>query len=229
MENNMEAERLSVFIESMISPNPPFLQELEQEALAQRVPIIRPQTQSLIKFLMETLAPKRILEVGTAVGFSALLMRSCAPEGCRITTIEKMDARADEALENFRRAQIETGSGAGQIELLRGDAAEILAGLPTPAQEGEAFDFVFLDAAKGQYIRYLPELKRLMRPGSVMLSDNILKDGEILESKFAVTRRNRTIHKRMHEFLQAITTDTDFRTVIMETGDGAAMSVLRRK
>lgn len=225
MENGKEeyeqAERLTVFIESMASVNTPFLQDLEKKALEQQVPIIRAQTQGLIKFLMEVIAPGRILEIGTAVGFSALLMHTCAPEGCRITTIEKMDERADQALDNFQKA----GVGEEEILLMRGDAGEILPVLPGR----ENYDFIFLDGPKGQYIRYLPDLKRLLRPGGVLLSDNILKEGEILASKFAVIRRDRTIHKRMRAFLTALTQDPELRTVILSTGDGAAISVKRRK
>lgn len=220
-EEYEQAERLTVFIESMASVNTPFLQELEKKALEEQVPIIRTQTQGLIKFLLEVIAPRRILEIGTAVGFSALLMHTYAPEGCRITTIEKMDERADQALDNFHKA----GVREGEISLLRGDAGEILGSL----QEDESYDFIFLDGPKGQYINYLPELKRLLRPGGVLLSDNILKEGEILESKFAVTRRNRTIHKRMRAFLTALTQDPELRTVILDTGDGAALSVKSRR
>lgn len=209
-------ERIGVFAESLHAEEVPQLRELEKKALEEGVPIIRPHTRGLIQCLLEMLAPSRILEIGTAVGYSALVMDRYAPKPCDIVTIERDEERAAQAKLNF--AQF----GADRITLVEGDAAEIL-----PRLEG-SYDFIFMDAAKGQYIRFLPEVIRLLRPGGVLLSDNVLKEGEILESKFAVTRRNRTIHKRMREYLTAISSDPRLRTVLLETGDGAALSVKRQ-
>ena len=209
-------ERISVFAESLHAEESPELRALEREALENNIPIIRPQTRGLIQCILEMTAPSRILEVGTAVGYSALVMDTYAPCACSIITIERDAQRAAQARKNFERF------AADRITLLEGDAAQILPGL------SGSFDFVFMDAAKGQYIRFLPEVIRLLRPGGVLLSDNVLKDGEILASKFAVTRRDRTIHKRMREYLSAISQDPRLRTVLLETGDGAALSVRRR-
>ena len=209
-------ERISVFAESLHASESPELRILERKALEEGIPIIRPHTRGLIQCLLEMLAPERILEIGTAVGYSALVMYTYAPEPCEIITIERDEQRAAEARRNFEQF------GAAGITLLEGDAAQIL-----PELEG-TFDLIFMDAAKGQYIRFLPEVIRLLRPGAVLLSDNVLKEGEILESKFAVTRRNRTIHKRMREYLSAISRDPRLRTVLLETGDGAALSVRRQ-
>lgn len=208
-------ERIGVFAESLHAGETPALRELEKRSLEEGVPIIRPHTRGLIQCILEMLSPSAILEIGTAVGYSALVMHTYAPEPCSIVTIEKDEERAQQARENFARF------GAEEITLLQGDAAEILPGLTGP------FDFIFLDAAKGQYIRYLPEIIRLLRPGGMLLTDNVLKEGEILESKFAVKRRDRTIHKRMREYLTAISRDPRLRTVLMETGDGSALSVRR--
>ena len=210
------AERISVLAESLHAEESPELRALEKEALSENVPIIRPQTRGLIRCLLEMLAPSKILEVGTAVGYSALVMDTYCPSPCSIVTIERDPERAAKARENFKRF------GADRITLMEGDAADILPGLVGP------FDFIFMDAAKGQYIRFLPEVIRLLAPGGVLLSDNVLKDGEILASKFAVTRRDRTIHKRMREYLAAISEDERRCTVLLETGDGAALSVRRR-
>ena len=209
-------ERIGVFAESLHAGETPRLRELEKKALEEGVPIIRPHTRGLIQCLLEMLAPARILEIGTAVGYSALVMNTYAPEPCGIVTIERDHERAEKARANFE------SFGAEGIPLLEGDAAQILPGLEGP------YDFIFMDAAKGQYIRFLPDVIRLLRPGGVLLTDNVLKEGEILESKFAVTRRNRTIHKRMREFLSAISGDPLLRTVLLETGDGAAISVKKR-
>lgn len=206
-------ERMMTFIHSFDKGNPPFLHELEKYAIETNVPIIRPQMQSLLKFLMTWGRPKQILEVGTAIGFSALLMSEYAPVGCHITTIEKYEKRIPLARENFKKAGKEQ-----DITLLEGDATEILANL-----EG-SFDFIFMDAAKGQYIHFMPDIIRLLAPGGILVSDNILQEGDIVESKYAITRRNRTIHNRMREYLYALTHHEELETVILPVADGVTLS-----
>ncbi len=205
-------ERMIAFIDSFDKGNTPFLNQIEKEAKKDEVPIIRTQTQTLLRFLMAAHKPKDILEVGCAVGFSSLLMAEYAPDS-RIVTIEKYEKRIPVAKENFRRARLED-----RITLLEGDAADILAGM-----EG-SFDFIFMDAAKAQYIRFLPDALRLLRKGGLLVSDNVLQDGDVLESRFAVTRRNRTIHARMREYLYAITHHDELETVILSVGDGVSIS-----
>lgn len=207
-------ERMAAFIRFFDRGNTPLLDALEQEALAGNVPIIRSDTQNLLKLLLAMKKPLRILEVGCAVGFSALLMSEYAPEGCHITTIEKYEKRIPVAKENFKRAGKEE-----QITLLEGDATEILKQL-----EG-TFDFIFMDAAKGQYIHFFPEVYRLLEKDGLLISDNVLQDGEVLESRFAVTRRNRTIHSRMREYLYTLTHHEGLTTSILPVGDGVTVSV----
>ncbi len=207
-------DRISTFIYSLDQGNTEFLDCLETECIRDGVPIIRPQTQSLLKTLLAMLRPAQILEIGTAVGFSALLMSEYAPPGCRITTIEKYEKRIPLAKENFSRS-----GRADQITLLEGDAAEILPGLTG------SYDLIFMDAAKGQYQHFLPDVLRLLRCGGVLVSDNVLQEGEILESRFAVTRRNRTIHARMREYLYVLKHHELLETVILSDGDGMAVSV----
>ena len=164
--------------------------------------------------LLAVRRPIRILEVGTAVGFSALLFCEYAPEGAQITTIEKYEKRIPVARENFRR-----GGKEAQITLLEGDAAEILSSLT------ETYDFIFMDAAKGQYIHFLPDVMRLLEVGGVLVSDNVLQDGDIIESHYVVERRNRTIYKRMREYLYELKHDERLITSIVPIGDGATVSV----
>ena len=179
-------ERLVTYINSLDTGNTAMLDQIEREATADYVPIIRKEMQSFLKFLLAMKKPARILEVGTAVGFSAILMAEYDPVPCQITTIENYEKRIPIARENFKRAGKEA-----QIALLEGDAAEVLKTLEGP------YDFIFMDAAKGQYIHFLPEILRLLARDGVLVSDNVLQDGDVIESRFAVTRRNRTIHKRM--------------------------------
>ena len=205
------------FIHSFDSDKPAYLTQLEQYSKETNVPIIRPQMQSLLRLLITWGRPMQILEVGTAIGFSALLMSEYAPEGCHITTIEKYEKRIPLAKENFEKA-----GKSDCITLLEGDAGEIL---PQLLAEGRQYDWIFMDAAKGQYPVLLPTAVKLLADDGVMVSDNVLFDGEIIESRFVVTRRNRTIHKRMRDYLYTLTHHDQLTTTVLPVGDGAAVSV----
>lgn len=207
-------ERMVAFINSFDKGNTPFLNELEKYARETEVPIIRREMQSFLKFLLAFVKPENILEVGTAVGFSALLMCEYAPEECKVTTIEKYEKRIPVARENFERA-----GRSGQITLLEGDASEILKELKG------TYDMIFMDAAKGQYIHFLPDILRLLKQGGLLISDNVLQDGDVMESRFAVTRRNRTIHARMREYLYELKHHSQLETCILPLGDGVTLSV----
>ena len=207
-------ERLVTYINSLDTGNTGILDEIEREALDTYVPIIRKEMQSFLKWILAVKCPVRILEVGTAVGFSAILMAEYDPVRCEITTIENYEKRIPIAKENFIRAGKEE-----QITLLEGDATEILKELKEP------YDFIFMDAAKGQYIHFMPDILRLLKPGGILVSDNVLQDGDIIESHFIVTRRNRTIHKRMREYLYALTHSEELVTSVLPIGDGITVSV----
>ncbi|MFQ8777984.1 MAG: O-methyltransferase [Roseburia sp.] len=209
-------ERLVTYINSLDTGNTAMLDQIEREATADYVPIIRKEMQSFLKFLLAMKKPARILEVGTAVGFSAILMAEYDPVPCQITTIENYEKRIPIARENFKRAGKEA-----QITLLEGDAAEVLKTLEGP------YDFIFMDAAKGQYIHFLPEILRLLARDGVLVSDNVLQDGDVIESRFAVTRRNRTIHKRMREYLYTLTHSEELVTAVLPVGDGITLSTRR--
>lgn len=207
-------ERIVTFINSLETENSEILEAIEKEALDTYVPIIRKEMQSFLKVLLTIQKPMCILEVGTAVGFSALLMSEYAPEGCRITTIENYEKRIPVARENFKRAGKEE-----QITLIEGDAMDVMKTLD------EEYDFIFMDAAKGQYIHYLPEVMRLLKPGGTLVSDNVMQDGNVIESRFAVERRDRTIHARMREYLYVLKHHEELITSILPLGDGVAVSV----
>ena len=200
-------ERLVTYINSLDTGNTAMLDQIEREATADYVPIIRKEMQSFLKFLLAMKKPARILEVG---------MAEYDPVPCQITTIENYEKRIPIARENFKRAGKEA-----QIALLEGDAAEVLKTLEGP------YDFIFMDAAKGQYIHFLPEILRLLAKDGVLVSDNVLQDGDVIESRFAVTRRNRTIHKRMREYLYTLTHSEELVTAVLPVGDGITLSTRR--
>ena len=209
-------ERLVTYINSLDTGNTKVLDAIEQEALDSYVPIIRKSMQSFLKLLLAMKKPKRILEVGTAVGFSSIFMAEYNPVPCEIVTIENYEKRVPIARENFKRAGKEQ-----QITLIEGDATEVLKTLEEP------FDLIFMDAAKGQYIHFLPDILRLLRTGGTLVSDNVLQDGDIIESHYVVTRRNRTIHKRMREYLYELTHREDLVTAVLPVGDGITVSEKR--
>lgn len=211
-------ERIVTFINSLDTKNSEILEKIESEARAADVPIIRREMQSFLKILLMLKKPARVLEVGAAVGFSALLMSEYVPEECRITTIENYEKRIPIARKNFRRAGKEE-----QIDLVEGDAAEVLKKLKGP------YDFIFMDAAKGQYIHYLPDILRLLPPGGCLVSDNVMQDGDVIESRFAVERRNRTIHARMREYLYELKHNDELTTSIIPLGDGVAVSIKKER
>lgn len=210
----MDNERLTAYLHSLDSGNGPLCDQIEEQAIRDRVPIIRKETGALLKTLVALKRPKAILEVGTAVGYSALLMCRVMPKDCRITTIEKYEKRIPAARANFKAAGEED-----RITLIPGDAEEILRELR------ETYDLIFMDAAKGQYLHWLPMILSLLSPGGVLISDNVLQDGDIIESRYAVERRNRTIHGRMREYLYELTHREDLVTSVVPIGDGITISV----
>lgn len=207
-------ERIVAYINSLDRGNSPICNTIEKEAIEDDVPIIRKEMGNLLKVLLGLKQPQSILEVGTAVGYSSILMSENMPHDCTITTIENYDKRIPVAKNNFKRAGKED-----VITLIEGDALEVLKTLDGP------YDFIFMDAAKGQYINYLPDIKRVLRKGGLLISDNILQEGEIVESRYAVTRRNRTIHARIREYVYELTHSEDFVTSIVPIGDGITLSV----
>lgn len=207
-------ERITAYLNSLETGEEPLLDAIYRDAVKNHVPVIKRETAALLKTMVALKRPQAILEVGTAVGYSALLMAKAAPADAHITTIEKFAKRIPVAREHFRLAGSE-----GQITLLEGDAGEILERL------SGTFDFIFLDAAKGQYLVWLPDLLRLLAPGGLLMTDNVLQEGTIIESRYAVERRDRTIHARMREYLYTLKHTDGLATSILPVGDGVALSV----
>lgn len=211
-------ERIVSYINSLDKGDSPICEQIEKEALADGVPIIRQEMGSLLKVLLHMTKPKNILEVGTAVGYSSILMSENIPQGAKITTIEKYEKRIPVARENFKRAGVED-----IVTLIEGDAFEVMKELDGP------YDFIFMDAAKGQYINFLDDILRLLSPGGILVSDNVLQEGDIAESRFGVVRRNRTIHGRMREYLYTLTHDDRLVTSVIPIGDGITLSVRKEE
>lgn len=206
-------DRLTSYLHSLDNADSEIVTAIGREARADRVPIIRPETGNLLKVLLRLQKPYRILEIGTAVGYSSILMSECLEPGASIITVEKYEKRIPIARENIKRAGKE-----GCITLIEGDAIEVMKTLDP------GFDFIFMDAAKGQYIHFLPEVLRLLKKGGLLVSDNVLQDGDIVESRFAVTRRNRTIHSRMRDYLWQLKHMKEFETAVLTVGDGVTIS-----
>ncbi len=185
---------MNVFLNMLYGDVPEHLAHLEIKDI--HAPIMRSQTGHILKYFLKNDGISSVLEIGTAIGYSALYMLWCN-ENIRIDTIEKVPMRIEDARENFSKYDRD-----GHITLLEGDAADVLLKLVT---ENRMYDFVFLDAAKAQYMVYLNHIERLLKPGGILITDNVLQEGEILESRYAINRRDRTIHTRMREYLKYIT------------------------
>ena len=212
--------RLIEYLNSLEMELPSHLAQLEAYALEHEVPIIRKEAQSLLRFLIELKQPKHILEVGTAIGFSASFMCEYMPKDCHLTTIEKVQMRIVEAEKNLSALQRKQ-----DITFLTGDAEEVLGNL---REQGKQYDFVFLDAAKAQYMSFLKQILPMLSEGAILVTDNVLQEGSIVESKYCITRRDRTIHMRMREYLYELKHNDRLTTSIVTVGDGMALSVKKR-
>lgn len=208
-------ERIVTYMHSLEKSNSKILEQIEEQAHIDKVPIIRKEMESFLRVMLSVKKPKRILELGTAVGYSAILMSESIDSDATITTIENYEKRIPVAKENIAFAGKEN-----VITLLEGDAMEIM-----PTLEGNQFDFVFMDAAKAQYINFLPEVLRLMKDGAVLITDNVLQEGDLIESKYVVRRRDRTIHKRMREYMEMVKNHPQLETTIVPIGDGITLSI----
>lgn len=240
-------EHIAAYLDSLSGDLPKELRVLEERALLEGVPIIKRPAQELLRFLLFSRRPKRILEIGTAVGFSCLLMNEYLSEDGKLVTIEKVAMRVAPAKENLSSA-----ANCKRITFLIGEAIDILSGLcgregrpkeiylPQkrqslyPKEEGfdemlqqqrGVYDLIFMDAAKGQYMNFLPDTLKLLSKDGLLVTDNVLQEGSIADSKFSIPRRERTIHMRMREYLFTLTHHPELSTVVLPVGDGMTLTV----
>ena len=203
----------------IISPvNSKAIEEIRAEAKRNYIPIIKRDTENFLKFVLKMQNPGSILEIGCAVGYSAAVMLENSDAD--IVTVEKMPERVEEAKRNIKYADFES-----RASILEGDAGEILKSL---ADKGEKFDFIFMDAAKAQYITGLPVVKKLLKESGMIFSDNCLQEGDLAESSFAIRKRDKTIHKRMREYIYLLLHDETLESWIFSIGDGVLLSRSRR-
>ena len=203
----------------IISPvNSQTVEEIRSVAKENYIPIIKRDTENLLKFVLKMQNPKSILEIGCAVGYSAIVMLENS--SADIVTVEKMPERVEEAKKNIKYANLED-----RAKIIEGDAGEILESL---VNENKKFDFIFMDAAKAQYITWLPTVKALLKDNGIIFSDNCLQEGDLLESSFAIRKRDKTIHKRMRDYIYLLLHDEDLESWIFSIGDGVLLSRSRR-
>ena len=212
-------ERIDEYIELLSKENSEYIERIREEALATDVPIIKRSSEAFMKSLLKIKRYTNILELGTAVAYSTLIIAENSE--AKITTVEKFEPRIKIAKENIKFSEFKD-----RIELICEDVDIVLKNLVI---QNKKYDFIFMDAAKAQYIKWLPDIKLLLEDEGVLFSDNILQEGSIIESKFAIDRRDRTIHKRLREYLRALTSDKNLTTSIIPIGDGVALSIYNRR
>lgn len=197
------------FLRTAQKPLPGLLGDIQQRANEERVPIIPHETVVFFDWLFGQIQPTNILEVGTAIGFSASLMAQRMRPGGHVTTIERNPTMIDQAKENFKKLELED-----HITLMEGQAADILQELTGP------FDFIFMDSAKAKYIEFLPYCMRLLEAGGILAVDDVLQGGTILQPDEEIPRRRRKIHRKMNEFLELVLNHPSLQTSILPLGDG---------
>lgn len=188
------------------------LGELEELAHENGVPVIPHETVVFLQFLLKQKQPKNVLEIGTAIGFSASLMAETLGEDAKITTIDRFPVMIEKAKKNFEKLGL-----TDQVTLLEGDAADLLSSLEGP------YDFIFMDSAKSKYITFLPECLRLLSDDGVLMVDDVFQAGTVLQPIEEIPRKNRSIHRHLNEFLEEITKSSELTSTLLPLGDGVAL------
>lgn len=212
-------ERLTSYIHSLDADNAPFFEELRKYAQINDVPIIRREMESFIRVLLDIKKPEALLEIGTGIGYSTLFFADNCDSLKRIDTIENYGPRIKKAKESIELYSAQYVEKMVKINLIESDAVEVVKNLDTE------YDFMFLDAAKAQYIIMLPYLIRNLKKGGILLADNVLQEGELIESRYVTERRQRTIHERMRAFIYEVKNNSMLDTALITIGDGVTLSV----
>lgn len=220
----MDYDRFTTYLRSIEKDREPLIDDIEAKAIADTIPIARYETVSFLESMICLIRPEHILEVGSAYGYSTVIM-ACAQKrfsdgaSYRLDSIERSNANYAVAVENLRKAEDEGIVDEGKVNLIFGDATDVIPKLH------ESYDIIFMDAAKAQYLTWLDDVVRLLNKGGVLISDNVLQDGQTLESRFAVERRDRTTHKRMRDYLYELKHHDQLKTCVLNIGDGISLSV----
>lgn len=188
------------------------LGEIQAQATIDNVPIIPNETASFLRFFLKQIKAKNVLEVGTAIGFSASLMLDSMGEGSHVTTIDRFDVMIKKAKANFEKLGVQE-----QVTLLEGDAKEVL-----PTLEGP-YDFIFMDSAKSKYIEFLPECLRLLKVDGVLMIDDVFQAGTIMHDIKEIPRSQRTIYRKLNELYDVVLNHEDLTVTILPLGDGVLM------
>lgn len=185
---------------------------IETEANQAEIPIIPHETVVFLQFFLGQIKPKQILEIGAAIGFSSSLMAQFVGEGGHVTTIDRFDVMIRKAKETYKRLNLQD-----KVTLLEGQAADILPTLKGP------YDFIFMDSAKSKYIEFLPECLRLLNVGGVLMVDDVFQAGTILQPIEEIPKNQRTIHRKLNQFLETVMTHPDLTSTLIPLGDGVIM------
>lgn len=213
--SNLTPELIENYVYSLYTQSTEKLREMRDEAERMLIPIVTKDTERLLSTLCVALKPEKILEIGTAIGYSAICFAKAAP-GASVITIENRERSVHKARANIREMGFED-----RIEVRLGKAEDVL-----PEIEG-LFDIVFVDAAKGQYMNFFRLFEKNLKPGTLIISDNVLYKGMPCDDSYVDQRRNKTIAKRMREYLSFLSEDERFETCLLPVGDGVALSYVR--
>lgn len=212
-------KNISEYLHSLLTDGSDYLEDYRKDAESLGVPIIRRETESFLNLFLNTAMPKSILEIGSGVAYSAIAMAHCCESIEKLDTIENYQPRIEKAKENLEKFQADHPDKAKKINLIEGDACDVIKEL------GAKYDLIFLDGPKAQYPDMLPVLLSLLNERGILIADNVLLEGDTAKSRYAVERRDRTVHERMRAFLKMVTSDESLITTVQAIGDGLSVSI----
>ena len=213
--NNINQEYIESYIQNLLPKPTPFIQEMQDYAKKDHIPIVHSEVAQLIVLVLQAQKCKKVLEIGTAIGYSSILWATAMGKDSQVITIEREPDMILVAKQYVQKAQLQDN-----IKILEGQAEDVLLAL------NEGFDCIFLDAAKGHYMDFLPTCLSLLKDGGLLISDNVLFRG-MVASNALIKRRKITIVKRMRKYLEFISDHPQLTTSIIPIGDGLAISLKR--